>query len=239
MKKKTSKVGFKFDIDKDIENWRGACNSSFMGVDWKLKAPKNTLKHIVAKPKKEARQFLKKYLEKRYKKNSKYVIKFEKEIKHYWQEREYEIIKRIQKITKKPFWPQKITCYYGTFARGNYRINENDAWMILDPKVWYTKEIFCVSILHEILHFQFHKYFWKYLESLEVSRKQIDHIKEATTFLINEEFQDLIPFKDWGYPIHKEFRQDLMHIWRNDKNFRRLLNESVKLIKGKYSSLPK
>lgn len=236
MRNKITEVLFKLNLSKDIDNWWGACNSTFMGVDWKTKAQKNTLKHIVNKPKKESKIFLESYLKKRYSPNNKYIKKFKTEIKDYWKQREKEVFNRIEKITKKPIWPDKIICYYGTFPRGNYKIKKKTAWMILDPKVWHTKEIYCEAMLHEILHFQFHRYFWKDLQNKGLNKKEIHHIKEATTFLINEEFLDLIPYKDYGYKIHQEFRKDLTKEWKRHKNFQKLLDKAVKLLKTKYST---
>ncbi|MBU0906722.1 MAG: hypothetical protein KKD18_01160 [Nanoarchaeota archaeon] len=92
-------------------------------------------------------------------------------------------------------------------------------------------------MLHEILHFQFEKYFWKGLEKKGLTENEIQHIKEATTVLINEEFLDVIPFKDWGYPLHKKFRKELTNIWRKKKDFKHLLNESVKFLKQKHKYL--
>ncbi|MBU0977537.1 MAG: hypothetical protein KKD18_03910, partial [Nanoarchaeota archaeon] len=99
-----AKVYFRFNLQKDIENWWDACNSSFMGVDWKLKIPKYVRSKIVGKDKGVAETFLKKYLKQRYNPNSKFVKKFKKEIPGYWKQREKEIFKRIEKITKKQVW---------------------------------------------------------------------------------------------------------------------------------------
>ena len=67
---------------------------------------------------------------------------------------------------------------------------------------------------------------------------QISHIKEAFTFMIDDEFSDL-GLRDKGYKIHKRFRAELSRIWRKDKNFARLLDKAIVLIKGKYSYVVK
>jgi len=232
-----AKVYFKLDLEKDISNWWGSCNSQFMGVDWKLRISPKLRKKIIGKDRKSAAKFLKPFLKKLYRKDIKFIHKFKGEIKEYWAQKEEEIFKRITLITKKPIWPPKIVCYYTTFPRGMYRIKKHFAWMQLDPKAFYTKEIFCSAILHEIFHFQFHKYFWEYCKTLGMNKIEINNVKEAVTFLLNKEFLDLIPFKDRGYKIHSNFRKDLSKIWHQEKNFRKLLKKASTLIKGKYSYL--
>ena len=60
---------FKRDIEKDMENWWEACNTSFMGIDWKKRVDKKVWDKIVGKPYNKSKIFLKKYLEDLYKKD--------------------------------------------------------------------------------------------------------------------------------------------------------------------------
>lgn len=68
-----AKVIFKLDKQKDINNWHKACNSTFMGVDWKLKIEPLVRKSIVGVNKKQATHFLEKYLTVKYKKDKNFI----------------------------------------------------------------------------------------------------------------------------------------------------------------------
>jgi len=236
---KTKKVViFKVNKNKDIWNWWHACNNPYLDVDWSQRIPIEIRKEIVGKTQEQATKFLKKYLKENYYSNEKFLAP-QKDIASFWEDVEGEVIKRTEKITRKPFWPKKIICYFTSFPRGRYEfdIQNNTAHMFMDPINFAPKEKVCRSIVHEILHFQFHKYFWDYLRTKELSEKQIDHIKEAFTFLINEEFIDLFGIKDYGYDLHQKFRQDLAIFWQESKDFLKLLDYSANLIKQKYPKL--
>lgn len=231
-------VEFKLDKDKDMWNWWDACNDSYMGVDWKQRTTPEIRAKLVGKTQKEAKDFLREYLEKKIYSTDKF-LKAQKEIEFFWKNIELEIIKRIENITKKTIWPSKITCYYTTFPRGPYRFNlkTSTAYILMDPIGFSPKERFCRSIVHEMLHFQMHKYFWKYLQEKNLTDKQVDHIKEALTFLLNENFIDLFKVPEKGYEIHDKLREDLAKFWRESNNFLELLDYASVLIKEKYSNL--
>ena len=57
------------------------------------------------------------------------------------------------------------------------------------------------------------------------------HLKEAVTFILNEEFFDLMGAEDQGYAIHKDLRLKLTKIWRETKNFEKFLTKSFPIVR--------
>ncbi|MFH1376995.1 MAG: hypothetical protein ABIH25_05155 [Candidatus Woesearchaeota archaeon] len=85
-------------------------------------------------------------------------------------------------------------------------------------------------MMHEMMHFMFHWHYWSYCEE-KIGKELIGHLKEATTFILNEEFRDLLKIKDKGYPMHKELREKLVKIWRKNKDFEKFLDKSFSVVK--------
>ena len=56
------------------------------------------------------------------------------------------------------------------------------------------------------------------------------HLKEAVTFILNEEFSDLMGAEDKGYAIHKDLRLKLIKIWKENKDFEKFLTKSFPLV---------
>jgi hypothetical protein len=82
------------------------------------------------------------------------------------------------------------------------------------------------------MHLQFLKYYKNYLKKQGLKNEQIEDIKEALTFLLNEpEFESIILSQDNGYPEHQELRQKLKNIWSKNKNFQNLIDEAICIIK--------
>lgn len=84
------------------------------------------------------------------------------------------------------------------------------------------------TICHEIMHFQFLHHYKSYLNKKGLSNKQIETLKEALTFLLNEpEFNQIISSEDTGYSEHQELRKNLKNIWTKENNFQKMLDKAV------------
>jgi len=58
-------------------------------------------------------------------------------------------------------------------------------------------------------------------------------LKEALTFLLNEpEFDGIILSQDSEYPEHQELRKKLKNIWLKNKDFQKLLDQAILIIKN-------
>jgi hypothetical protein len=231
-----TKVRFMFFLKGDMDNWWAACNSINYGMDWKMRIAPSLRRKIAGVPYKKAVKFLKPYLVNLYSERQDSVkVKMDKCSK-YWNSIQGEILRILSRITKRKVWPEKIYCFYTSFPRSPYGWKRTHAWMYIQDRS-LNKPKRCTSVmLHEIMHLQVHKYFWKYCEEKGLSYSQTNHLKEALTFLINEEFSGLVPH-DKGYPIHRKLRIDLRTAWRKDKNFQRLLDAGINLMKTKYKNL--
>lgn len=108
--------------------------------------------------------------------------------------------------------------------------SEKENWFMVS--MWHSIPLSITTICHEILHFQFLKYYKKYLEKKGLKNDQIEDLKEALTFLLNEtEFEGIILSQDNGYPKHQELRKKLRNIWSKNKNFQNLIDEAIGIIK--------
>jgi hypothetical protein len=235
-KKETTRVTFTFYLKGDMDNWWAACQKAGFGIDWKMRIPPNLRRRIAGVKYEKAVKFLKPYLKNLYKSRKKHIRKLMNACSTYWADNEKEIFKRLKKITKHPIWPERIYCFYTSFPRGPYGTARNHAWLYITEYSLKDRKRCASVILHEIVHFQFHKYFWVYCEKHGLNDQQTQHLKEAVTFLINEEFSDLV-LHDKGYPIHKKLRAELRIVWRKDKNFGKVLDRGIFLIKNKYTDL--
>jgi hypothetical protein len=65
------------------------------------------------------------------------------------------------------------------------------------------------SFIHELLHFQTHKYYENIPPMNKLDKQQFNLLKESLTFLINYEFPEINKGTDKGYPQHQEFRKIL------------------------------
>ena len=65
-----------------------------------------------------------------------------------------------------------------------------------------------------------------------LKNNQIEDLKEALTFLLNEsEFEGIILSQDNGYPEHQKLRKKLKNIWSKDRNLQNLIDETIYIIK--------
>jgi hypothetical protein len=108
--------------------------------------------------------------------------------------------------------------------------NQKENWFMVS--FWHSTPSSITTICHEIMHLQFLHYYQNYLKKKELKDNQIEDLKEALTFLLNEpEFEEIILSNDFGYPEHIQLRKKLRKIWRKDKNFKNLIDRAILLIK--------
>ena len=231
-----TRVTFTFYLEGDMRNWWRACNGSNYGIDWKMLIAPNLRRGIAGVKYEKAVKFLKPYIKNLYKRKKRHIRELMDVCSVYWADNEKEIFKRLRKITKHPIWPAKIYCYYTSFPRCPYGMAKNHAFLYITQLYLKYKKGCASTMLHEIMHFQFHKYFWEYCKKRGLDENQTQHLKEAVTFLINEEFSGLV-FREKGYPIHKKLRAELKTTWRKERNFRKIIDRGIFLIKNKYTDL--
>ena len=220
----TTKVTFKFDKEKDLWNIWETCNRDSLFKDFKKTVDSDILKICQGKKFEECKDILKKNMEKLY--NSGLIEIFTKSLQEGWNKINDEYFKRLEKVMKKPICSDKFTAYLTTMTRCPYNIKEFSFMTSFFRNISSSLKTPC----HEIMHFQFYKYYWEKVEK-QIGEEKTSHLKEALTVLLNLEFKDLYFFEEPGYEIHKELRNFIAKEWEKKKDFDILLDKSIKWIK--------
>jgi len=148
-------VVFKLDYKKDAENyWMTAHSKLKWDQKWQMVSDING--KITRKSWKRARNSLYSYLKKAYKKNDKILKLVLKQFEEAWRLIEDEYFRRIERITKRPVFTKRFTAYLTTTNRCPYSIKDNSFMLIFLSPTLSALRVCC----HEIMHLQFHHYFW-------------------------------------------------------------------------------
>lgn len=235
------KVLFKYDFYKDAYNWvRVVIFTSSFGVKKaeRLKPiPKETQKQIrglyklkpishrnlIVSRNYPAKKIVIDYL--KTDKNLNKTIKLRlSELKQGWNRKERRYFDILSRVTQKPIYTQRFTCYLTTLGSCPYY--ERDKWFMTSVFRDLKKQIYIVG--HEIMHLQFLYWYRDYCVKGGLTQNEIQDLKEAVTFLLNEpEFNKIIEFKDRGYPVHQRLRKKIKRIWRRNKDFKKFLDKII------------
>jgi len=87
----------------------------------------------------------------------------------------------------------------------------------------------CTTVMHELMHYLFHKYWQIYCLKNGLPKNKIWEVKESLTVILNDIFQDKIICEDKGYDQHKNLRNFILKKWKGkDKNFKKMIDEVIK-----------
>jgi len=232
------KVIFGYDIHKDAWSWAIiAKNKDIFGTSWEdnvAHIPKNLLSQIQENKLSQAVSVTEEHLKNDTDKENKEKLIKKKinTLEQAWRPVEKKYFNALSKITGKPISAKKFGCFMTTGYMCPYEEKEN--WFMVSFSYSIPSSI--TTICHEILHFEFLHYYYSYLKSKGLDRKQIEALKESLTFLLNEpEFNDVISSKDVGYSEHQELRKKLKDIWSETNNFYELINKAVPIMKARNS----
>ena len=231
-------ITFKYDIKKDAYNWvRKIIFQSPFGIKKNLenipldirkkieqvfKKSKISHKQLLSSIKHPSINVMTKYLRKT--QDTKKIMAVKNNIERSWRKIEKEYFKILSRIFKKPLYKAPYTCYLTTQYGCPYDEKEN--WFMVSIFSELPTQLYIIC--HEFMHLQFLYWYRKYCLKKGLEEKQIQDIKEALTFLLNEhEFNKIISFKDQGYPDHQQLRTKLKKIWKKDKNFKNLLDKAI------------
>jgi hypothetical protein len=218
------KVIFKFDKEKDLYNIWETCNKDSPFKDFKKTVHPDILKICQGKKFEECKKSLEQNKKTLY--TSGLIETFTKALQGGWDKFNDEYFKRLEKVMKKPICSNQFTAYLTTMMRCPYNIKEYTFMTSFFRSISESLKTPC----HEIMHFQFYKYYWRKVEK-EIGEEKTGHLKEALTVLLNSEFKDLYFFEEPGYDIHKELRNFISNQWKKNKDFDILVDESIKWIK--------
>ena len=197
------------------------------GYDFSKNVSPELARIIKNNPKKKAIQIIYKKRQKFYKKNARFLRLALRQFGEAWDLISADFFKRLEKITKRPVCSKKFTACLTTTRRCPY--NYKHFWFMVslsNPPIAILS-----TAAHEILHMQvIHGYKELFPKQIHDAKWAWDLI-ESLTFLLNEEFSDLLVVPDNGYPAHQKLRARLLKEWRKDKNFERFLPKAIEITK--------
>ena len=226
-----ARVIFETNIKADVKNLIGSVAATNRGGrDFSKDIDPKIIKIVKSNSKKKAFDLVMKRTSKFYKKNHKLIKLTLKQFEDTWKLIEKDYFKRLAKVTKKPICSQKFTACLTTAGRCPY-------W---PEKFWFMVSLLgsplqaCRLIAHEILHMQI-LYYYKdklpYFEKHPSKAKLAWALIESLTILLNEEFSDILFFKDNGYPDHQKLRARLSVEWRKTRDFDKFLPKAIEITK--------
>ena len=137
------------------------------------------------------------------------------------------IIKTIEEITQKPFYRKDITLFLTTYPRCPYNWKKGYIWVRWNEDL--NRQIH--TLLHELLHFQFHKYYGERLIK-KIGKENFEAIKEGMVVILDDYLKDWTGRGETTYVVYRKFSKELMKIWRKvDGNFKKFVDESIKTVK--------
>lgn len=183
---------------------------------------------ITGKTQEEAFEILLPYLEDKYKKNEVEISQKMKEFQETLNQYKDIIFEKIEKLTKHPIDYDEIIMFLTTYRRCPYDREKGYIRLALS-----ANKLRALNILaHEVLHFQFHKYYSNLPRIKSLNFEQFDTIKESLTFLLNFEFEGIPMWYDKGYDVHQEFRKKLQEyrLSSTEKDFDKLVDYACDIV---------
>ncbi|MFA5993399.1 MAG: hypothetical protein WC823_00400 [Parcubacteria group bacterium] len=228
------KVTFDYNLEKDAWSWVViAKDRNVWGLNWRdqiAQIPDELLVQIEKAGFAQAQAIVAEYIKKNVKTEYKNrVMRAEmRALEESWGLVEEKYFEILADIMQKPIFQEGFDCYFTTGLMCPY--DEKEGWFMVS--MWHSVPFSITTICHEIMHLQFLYYYRDYLEKNGLADEQIEDLKEALTFLLNEpEFGGIILSQDNGYPEHAELREALRDVWSKNKDFQNLLAEAVIIIK--------
>jgi len=164
--------------------------------------------------------FMRKWLKPFYSGSKKKILnEIKKETEGFWRKIEEEYFERLEKIHGQMFSHEIVTAVLSTARRFGY--STKDHWFALSIRE--NKYAAVDIVMHELMHFMFHRYFWKDCEKKGLAWQQVWNIKESFTVILNLEFGDLMFGLDEGYPEHKKIRKAIEESWVKNRSFGKAL----------------
>lgn len=218
-----------YDIEKDAQNRREAVNRS---INWTWYKNMDDEAQIIFKkitwiPLNESLNILTPFLKKRYNNNKTEIDDAVKRIKTVLDDQKDKIFELMERLTQKPIFNDSFTIRYTTCQRWPYNRQTWEIRIMEPSEKGFRYKYRTKSFIHELLHFQTHKYYETISPMNKLDKQQFNLLKESLTFLINYEFPGINKSIDNGYPQHQEFRKILedyrISLW-NKKDFEKLID---------------
>jgi hypothetical protein len=216
-----------YDIKKDMWNWRGAVQGSFMGrrniEKIENEADKEIANKIVGLKKQPAELILRPWLLSKKSDSNSRLNKFLQLAKKDFSDKYIDACKALERITKHPMVSGEFVFYVTTFPRMTVFFDKRIIFMYDSTEGVWGMPI--DGFLHEALHFQFY-YYWRLDKKSPVyklSEDEFDYLKEALTVILDEELKPIITLPDCSYQSMKPFRDILHEHWKKYHDFDKLV----------------
>lgn len=236
----------KYDIDRDMWNWRGATEdmyhgNKFMGAtSWKNARfiEDDVGREIALKignlDKKAAENILRPYLENILKNPNSRLNKFMQIAEKEFTEKFEPACEILEKITQHPMISNEFTFFITTFPRMPYFLDTFEIFIFDSTEEFWGMPI--DGFLHEALHYQFTYYWGKREDIMKLNDEQFDYIKEALTVVLDEELQPILTTPDRGYDNQQAYRALLKKHWKKYHDFGALINFALSTLNLKERS---
>ncbi len=213
-------VEFKYDLEKDIENFfsvakysKANSNSTIKNryqLKYGFELTSDNLKSFISEEIKEQQLDLD-LIAKQYQNN--------------WNLINDEFFSRCDKLFSYVLPGNKVSAYLTVCDRCGYNIENNYFFVSVHsnkPKL---------TTIHELWHFYTWYAFADKLQFLDKDNYYI--VKESLTVIINHEFKDWLDGSDVGQAAHQPWRREIEEIWLKEKN----LPEVINYLKNNYKSI--
>ena len=206
---------FKYNVDKDIENFIKSTKSVnskeptklFLLFSGEFNNP--TIVNEI-----DVKNFVENYIQK----NNINTDEKTDELQKRWNVIEAESIIRLERIFKIKYPAEEVTAYLTTNERCTYNTKENYFFVNLNNSQSNR------TVIHELFHFYTWHAIHEELTKRGVTAIQYNDIKESLTELLNVEFKDLLDGAvDKGYPQHQEIRAKIRNLWETEKDINKLV----------------
>jgi hypothetical protein len=229
------KVKFHYDLKKDAWSWvLIAKDKDLWGLNWRDQVG-HISDELLEKIKKasfsRAQKIVEEYINSHPEKEFKAKVRLSEMItlEKIWRTVEKKYFRELSKLTGRSIYRKDFSCYFTTGLMCPY--NEKENWFMVS--MWHSIPSSITTICHELMHLQFLFHYRKYLENSGLREGQIQDLKEAITFLLNEkEFESIILCSDNGYPEHQKLRKKLQKIWEKEKDFTKFLDRAIEIVKN-------
>lgn len=213
------KIQFQYAIQKDIENYQKASQSTNNKKPTRMQAL-YIAEYGTGFEDQKLQAFITKYIA-----TDKLSLSDETErIENAWRPLEQEFLKRLEVMFGIKSLLDTIRVFLTTDTRCSYNL-EHGYFFVSVSRPFQNK-----TIMHELLHFWTWWRFHTEVDSGNMTEESYNDAKESLTELLNIEFQDLLEgAHDDGYPQHKEMRAVVGQTWSETKDIRKVFEIISKL----------
>lgn len=226
---KMTELQFKLDLNRDAFNIWELCNAK---IPWEEPNEKKIIQEDYknlwrGKSFEESKKEIEQSVENLYSRGI--VEAFRKSLEDSWKGINQEYFDRLEKVTGRPVFSSKFIAYATTAGRCPYNPKDNSFMISIRRPL-----LQCMRIAgHELMHLQFHNYFWDEISS-KIGDKKTLELSESLTNILNLEFRDLWLVADEGYPSHSRLRDFIKEKWKENPCLDFVVKESLEYLKRDY-----